>query len=108
LTAGGEVLTIGRISEGVAFWIHVTPRARRPAVAGCHGDALRVTVAAPPANGLANAACVRALAEALGVKRSAVELDPGSRGRRKRVQVTGDPDALAARLKALATSSGSQ
>jgi len=100
------VLTISRIPEGVAFWIHVTPRARRPAVAGCHSDALRVAVTAAPTDGLANTACVLALAEALGVKRGAVELDPKSRGRRKRVRVSGNPDDLSARLDELATAGG--
>ena len=71
-------------------------------VGGCHADALRVQVAAPPADGLANAACVEALAEALDVRRSAVSLDPGSRHRRKRVRVDGDPAGLAARLVQLA------
>jgi len=101
------VLRVSETSDGVAFWIHVTPRAKRAAVAGCHGDALRVAVAAPPVDGLANAACVRALAEALGVKRSDVKLDPASKARRKRVQVTGQSAVLAARLGELANASGS-
>jgi hypothetical protein len=101
------VLRISRISEGVAFWIHVTPRASRPAVAGCRDDALRVAVSAPPVSGRANAACVQALARALGVKRGAIALDPRSRGRRKRVRVSGDPDDLAGRLTRLATAGAS-
>jgi len=96
------VLEISRRADGVGFWIHVTPRSRRPGIGGVHGGALRVAVAAPAAAGLANAACVHTLARALGVRRGEVALDPGSRGRRKRVQVTGDPDELAQRLTALA------
>jgi uncharacterized protein YggU (UPF0235/DUF167 family) len=107
LTAGGAVLRISRISEGVEFWIHVTPRASRPAVAGCRDDALRVAVCAPPLDGLANAACVQALAKALGVERRAIALDPRSRGRRKRVRVNGDPDDLSGRLARLAAGGGS-
>ena len=80
----------------------MTPRARRPGVGGVHGDALRVAVAEPPARGAANAACIRALAGALGVPREAVELDPASRGRRKRVRIVGDADVLAVRLQQLA------
>ena len=89
-------------SRGVAFWIHVTPRARRKSVGGTHGGALRVAVAEPPVGGAANAACARALARALGVGRGAVDLDRGSRGRRKRVLIAGDTEALAARLQELA------
>jgi hypothetical protein len=96
------LLAISRRDSGVAFVVHVTPRARRPGVGGCHAEALRVQVGAPPSDGLANAAVVEALAKALGVRRSAVVLDPGSRNRRKRVRVDGDPDQLAARLAELA------
>jgi uncharacterized protein YggU (UPF0235/DUF167 family) len=88
----------------VAFWIAVHPRSRRPRVGGLQGDALRVAVAEPPLQGRANEACRRALAEALGVGRSAVEIDPAARSRRKRVQVAGDPAALEAALERLASS----
>jgi len=93
---------------GVAFWIHVTPRSRRPAVGGTHGDALRVAVKEPPVDGAANQGCVRALAEVLDVRRSAVDLDAGSTGRRKRVRIEGDPAQLTARLEGLAASPRSQ
>jgi uncharacterized protein len=73
-------------------------------VGGSYGDALRVAVREPPLEGEANAACVRALAEALGVTRRAVILDLGARGRRKRVHVEGDPMRLEARIRVLASS----
>ena len=92
------------MGEGLAFWIHVTPRARREAVGGRQGDALRVAVAAPPVGGRANAACVQALAEAFEIKRTDVEIDPGSRGRRKRVRLNGETRALQAKLQKLAGS----
>jgi uncharacterized protein YggU (UPF0235/DUF167 family) len=103
LTPPEDDLRFSADSRGVAFWIHVTPRARRKGVGGTHGDALRVAVAEPPAGGAANAACARALARALGVGRGAVELDRASRGRRKRVRIAGDAVALAARLQELAS-----
>jgi hypothetical protein len=92
-------------ATGIAFWIHVTPNAKREEVGSSHGDALRVAVQAPPQGGRANAACVAALAAAFGVKRGAVALDPAARGRRKRVQVSGNQGELAARLAALAAPS---
>lgn len=102
MTAREGGVEVRRLAHGVAFWIHVTPRASRERVGGAHGGALRVAVCEPPAGGRANAACVHALARALGVGRADVELDPGARGRRKRVAVAGEPDALAQRLEALA------
>lgn len=90
------------MADAFAFWIHVTPRASREAVGGRHGEALRVAVKAPPAEGRANAACVSALAEAFGVRPRAVELDPGARGRRKRVRIRGPAPELARRFEELA------
>jgi uncharacterized protein (TIGR00251 family) len=91
-----------RSASGIELWIRVSPGARREAVGGAHDGALRVAVSAPPLEGRANAACAEALASAFGVRRAAVALDPASRGRRKRVSIAGDADALAARLATLA------
>ena len=88
--------------DGVSFWIHVTPGARWESVGGAHGDALRVRVTAPPAGGAATRACQALLARAFETGRARIELDPGSRGRRKRVRIQGDAPSLARRLEALA------
>lgn len=101
--SGGRALRIDETRAGLAFWIHVSPRARRVRVGGLHGDALAVAVRAPPVEGKANAACVRALAEALSIRRADVSLALSSRGRRKRVEIVGDPDALRQRLHSLAS-----
>lgn len=106
MTATGADLTVQPAPDGVAFWIHVTPRARRVQVGGLYGDALRVWVTAPPVEGEANAACVRALARALGVRPGDVGLDPAARGRRKRVRVGGDAESLVRRLRDLASGAG--
>ena len=102
MSSAADALRIDRSASGVRFWIHVSPRARQPRVGGIHGDALRVAVSAPPVEGKANAACVQLLAKALGEPATHIDLDPGSRGRRKRVAVRGDPEALSERVRALA------
>jgi uncharacterized protein YggU (UPF0235/DUF167 family) len=51
---------------------------------------------------------VKALARALRVRSSAVELDPGSRSRRKRVKVVGEARELARRLEELAAEATAQ
>jgi uncharacterized protein (TIGR00251 family) len=93
-------------ADGVGFHIHVTPRARTCSVGPLHGDALRVAVTAPPVSGRANKACVEALAKALGVSKSSVEIDPATKKRRKRVRVRGDSERLAERLHVLASHPG--
>jgi uncharacterized protein (TIGR00251 family) len=105
LTTDRAGFALARTESGVAFWIHVSPRARRPKLGGIHGDALRVAVSEPPVDGAANEACARALARALGVPRAAVVLDPASSGRRKRVRIEGDAERLAAGLLGLASGS---
>jgi len=81
--------------------VHVVPRARVTSVAGRHGDALKIRLAAPPVDGAANDELVRFLAEQLGVPRTAVTIAAGHTGRRKTVKITGIESAAA--LRALET-----
>jgi uncharacterized protein (TIGR00251 family) len=77
----------------VVIRLHVQPGAGRTAVAGRHGDALKVKVAAPPTGGKANEACLALVAELLGVDRAHVEITQGESSRTKRVKVKGlEPD----------------
>jgi uncharacterized protein (TIGR00251 family) len=99
-------LSVELREDCVLCFVHVTPRARSARVGGLHGDALRVAVAAAPEGGAANRACIESLAEALGVRRADVSLESGARGRRKRIRVAGDPQRLAAALRAFARSTG--
>src|SRR3989475_11316974 len=69
--------------------VHVAPRARTTAVAGRHGDAIRIRVAAPPVDGAANAELGRFLAERLRGSRSAVAIAAGAAGRRETVESAG-------------------
>lgn len=85
----------------LALTIHVQPNAHKNEVAGLHGDALRVRIAAPPIDNKANAELVAYLRELLDVPASAVTIRRGTRGRRKVVEVAGGPE-LAARLDRLA------
>lgn len=76
-------------SGGLLIDILVAPRASRAAVGPMVGDRLRVAVTAPPVDGEANAAVVETLAGAFGVRRAAVEIVRGERGRRKTVRIAG-------------------
>jgi uncharacterized protein (TIGR00251 family) len=106
LTDRGPGLSLRRSSDGVSFWIHVSPRASRERVGGLHGDALRVAVQEPPVEGAANAACVRAIARVLDVGRDSVSIDPASKGRRKLVRVRVAEDRIEAALQALREQAG--
>jgi len=67
--------------------LHVQPGAKRTEVAGEHGGALKLRLAAPPVDGQANDALLRFLAEAFGVPLRSVTLVRGAASRSKRVRV---------------------
>ena len=77
--------------------IHAQPGAKRTEVAGLHGEALKVRVAAPALEDRANAALIAFLAERFGVPQRNVRLLGGARSREKRFEIEGssvDPQAL--------------
>lgn len=63
------------------------PGARRTAVAGVHGVALKVALAAPPVDGKANAALRLFLAEAFEVPLARVTIVRGATSREKVVRI---------------------
>ncbi len=76
-------------ATGIRLSVLVQPRASRNEIVGVQGGFLRIRLAAPPVDGAANEALVRFLAEELGVRRAAVTIVSGQRGRRKVVAVEG-------------------
>ena len=77
------------VGEGVHLRIHVVPGASRDRIAGLHGEALKVTVQAPPERGKANARVLRLLASRLGIRASDVRLEHGEASREKMVLLVG-------------------
>ena len=71
----------------------VQPRAKHPGFAGPVGGHMKIRVAEPPADGRANAAVRRFLAEAFGVPQGRVELVSGTGSRRKRWHIV-DPGRI--------------
>ena len=69
--------------------VRLTPRAGRDEIAGWRDGVLLVRVAAPPAEGEANAVLERLLARALGVPKRAVRVVGGAHSREKTVAVEG-------------------
>jgi len=81
----------------ITLTLHVQPGAKKTEVAGLHGDALKIRLAAPPVEGKANAALLAYLAEKFGVPMRNVALKQGESSRRKVVSISGSaipPDFL--------------
>ncbi len=76
--------------------VRVQPRARRDEVAGERAGRVVIRVTAPPADGRANAAVCKLVAEAVGVPPSAVTVVRGHTARDKTLDVAG-VDAAALR-----------
>lgn len=76
-------------ASGASFAVRVHPRAKRNAVAGELGDALKLSLTAPPVEGKANQACIEFLAELLSVAKSSVSIAAGETSRQKIVRVAG-------------------
>lgn len=92
-SADGATLTLS---------LHVQPGAKRTGVAGLHGDALKLRLAAPPVEGRANDALIAWLAEVFGVPARQVRLLRGEKSREKVVEITGSgvaPETLLAETR---------
>jgi uncharacterized protein YggU (UPF0235/DUF167 family) len=75
--------------EGASLRVRAVPGARATEVAGLHAGALRVRVAAPPAEGRANAALLAFLAGRLGLRPRDLRLAAGASARDKLVVIRG-------------------
>jgi uncharacterized protein len=74
---------------GAIFAVKVHPRAKKNAITGELGDALKVTLTAPPVEGRANEACIEFFANLLDVPRSSITIASGETSRRKVIRVAG-------------------
>ena len=75
------------VAGGTRLRLRVRPGARRSALVGLHGGALKIAVDAPPERGKANRAAEALLAEALGVAASAVAIVAGAGSRDKVAEI---------------------
>jgi uncharacterized protein (TIGR00251 family) len=84
---GGTLITAR--NGGVRFDVHVQPRASRSEIAGSHGDAIKIRLAAPPVDGAANDALIDFLANHCSVPKRTVRIVAGAQSRAKIVEIDG-------------------
>jgi uncharacterized protein len=91
---------IHEMHGGVSFGIKVHPRAKKNAITGEIGDALKISLTAPPIDGRANEACIAFLAELLNLPRSSITITSGQSSRNKIIRVVGvSAEWIRARLR---------
>jgi len=83
------LITVHESRGGVTFAVKIHPRAKKNAITGEIGDALKLSLTAPPVEGRANEACTEFFAKLLKVPGSSVTIASGQSSRRKLIRVTG-------------------
>ncbi|HUA16493.1 MAG TPA: DUF167 domain-containing protein [Verrucomicrobiae bacterium] len=83
------MISVHESPDAVTFAVKVHPRAKKNAITGEIGDALKVALTAPPLDGRANEACIEFLAKLLKVPRSSVTIASGASGRNKVIRIAG-------------------
>jgi len=83
------MVAIKNSPDGVTFAVKVHPRAKKNAITGEVGDALKLALTAPPVDGKANEACIEFFAKLLNLPRSSVTIAAGQASRNKVIRVAG-------------------
>ena len=83
------MVAIKNSPSGITFAVKVHPRAKKNAITGEVGDALKLSLTAPPADGKANDACIEFFAKLLNLPRSSVTIAAGQTSRNKVIRVAG-------------------
>lgn len=98
------MIPIHKTPDGITFSVKAHPRAKKNAITGEVGDALKLSLTAPPINGKANEACIEFFANLLKVPRSSVTIASGHTSRRKVIRVAGvSPQQLLDKLNSSIT-----
>jgi uncharacterized protein len=83
------MIPLRETARGVTFAVRVHPRARRNAITGTAGDALKLALTAPPVEGRANQAVIEFFADLFQIPRSSVTIASGETSRNKVLRISG-------------------
>ena len=83
------MIPINSSPQGITFAVKVHPRAKKNAITGTIGDALKLSLTTPPVDGLANEACIKFFAKLFQVSPTSVTIAAGEKSRSKVVRIAG-------------------
>ena len=86
-------------TQGITFKVYVQPRSSQNMIVGCHGDAIKIKLTAPPVDNAANKMCVEYLAKTLKIPKSSLEIVSGHNSRTKRMRLLCQATKNAAQAK---------
>jgi uncharacterized protein (TIGR00251 family) len=83
------MVPLNESAKGITFAIKVHPRARKNAITGTVGNALKLALTAPHVEGKANQAVIEFFADFFEIPRSSVTIASGETSRNKVVRISG-------------------
>src|SRR5437660_11914109 len=83
------MLSIHETAGGISFQVKVHPRAKKNGITGTLGEALKLSLTAPPVEDRANEACIEFFARLLKVPRSSITIASGRSSRLKVIRIAG-------------------
>jgi uncharacterized protein (TIGR00251 family) len=83
------MIPLHETAKGITFAVRIHPRARKNAITGVVGDALKLALTAPPVEGRANQAVIEFFADLFAIPRASVTIASGETSRNKIVRITG-------------------
>jgi uncharacterized protein (TIGR00251 family) len=83
------MIPLNQTAKGTTFAVRVHPRARKNAITGIMGDALKLALTAPPVEGRANQAVIEFFAGVFQIPRASVTIASGETSRNKVVRIAG-------------------
>lgn len=92
IESGKNFSFLKKHSQGLILNIHVQPGSSQNAIAGVHGDAVKIKLTSPPVEGAANKSCIEFFSRLFKISKSSVEIISGEKSRRKRLLIKLDRD----------------
>ena len=83
------MIPLHETAKGITFAVKVHPRARKNAITGIVGEALKLALTAPPVEGRANQAVLEFFADLFAIQRSSVTIASGETSRNKVIRIAG-------------------
>ena len=92
-------LIVSEKSGGCILKCWIQPRSSRNILVGVYGDALKISLSAPPVDGKANKELLKFLAKYFKLSQSSIQITAGESSRSKTILITGmDKDTIIKKL----------
>lgn len=85
---------VDKLTNGIRFYIRVIPKSSKNILCVTKEGLIKLKINAPPIDGKANEACIKLIAESLGISKANVRIVSGLKSRNKVVEISGNSDTL--------------